>query len=109
MNVNPPYLTHPFLKYKILNQYHHKTDVIPFCVLAYLKTNVSVEVKSLENVRENRSGNQEWTMQRKPEWQSRMDNSETLATLGPRNKAKQQTKHNKTQHRKLKRRTTRTL
>jgi hypothetical protein len=34
------------------------------------------------NVRKNRRSNQEWTIQRKPKEQSRMDNPETLAILG---------------------------
>jgi hypothetical protein len=56
--------------------------------------------------RENQRSNQEWTIQRKPKEQSRMDNPETLATLGnkTKNKDKQnKTKQNKTKHRKLKR------
>ena len=32
------------------------------------------------NARENRRGNQEWTIQRKPKGQSRMDNPETKET-----------------------------
>jgi hypothetical protein len=45
--------------------------------------------------RENQRSNQEWTIQRKPKEQSRMDNPETLATLG--NKTKNKDKQNITQ------------
>jgi hypothetical protein len=40
--------------------------------------------------------------ERKPKWQSRMDNPEKLATLGTQDTGQSQTKQ-KTQHRKLKR------
>ena len=50
--------------------------------------------------RENRRGNQEWTIQRKPKGQSKMDNPEKLVTLGTQDTGRKQ---NKKQHRKLKR------
>jgi hypothetical protein len=45
--------------------------------------------------RENQKDIQEWTIQRKPEGHSRMDNPGTLATLGIKRYG---TKKNKTQH-----------
>jgi hypothetical protein len=44
------------------------------------------------NARENRRVNQEWTIQRKPESQSRMDNPDKLATLGTQDTRRRQTK-----------------
>jgi hypothetical protein len=48
--------------------------------------------------RENRRGNQEWTIQRKPKGQSRMDNPKKLARLGTQDTRRRQTKQKPTQH-----------
>jgi hypothetical protein len=42
----------------------------------------------MDNPRENRRGNQEWTIQRKPKGQSRMGNPEKLVTLGTQDEDK---------------------
>jgi hypothetical protein len=67
-----------------------------------------------EQPRGNRSGNQEWATQREPKWQSRMSNPErtevAIKNEQPRevlnigHTRRRQTKQQKTQHRKLRKR-----
>jgi hypothetical protein len=47
--------------------------------------------------RENQRGNQEWTIQRKPKGQSRIDNSETRAILCTKHRTKTNKSKNTTQ------------